>query len=99
MPGALAQHQRRLPCGGERREHLRQARDSLSHSLQVILGTMIGSAEAAGPGREGHSRRVASVTRDLAEALGWPPPRMSLMASIAWMVPMMPGRTPSTPPS
>jgi response regulator RpfG family c-di-GMP phosphodiesterase len=60
----------------EERDHLRQARDSLSHSLQVILGTMIGSAEAAGPGREGHSRRVASVTRDLAEALGWPPPRV-----------------------
>ena len=60
----------------EEREHLRQARDSLSHSLQVILGTMIGSAEAAGPGREGHSRRVASITRDLAEALGWPPLRI-----------------------
>jgi HD-GYP domain-containing protein (c-di-GMP phosphodiesterase class II) len=60
----------------EEREHLRQARDSLSHSLQVILGTMIGSAEAAGAGREGHSRRVASVTRDLAESLGWPPPRV-----------------------
>jgi response regulator RpfG family c-di-GMP phosphodiesterase len=60
----------------EEREHLRQARDSLSHSLQVILGTMIGSAEAAGAGREGHSRRVASVTRDLADALGWPPPRV-----------------------
>jgi HD-GYP domain-containing protein (c-di-GMP phosphodiesterase class II) len=42
----------------------------------VILGTMIGSAEAAGPGREGHSRRVASITRDLAEALGWPPLRV-----------------------
>jgi response regulator RpfG family c-di-GMP phosphodiesterase len=60
----------------EEREHLRQARDSLSHSLQVILGTMIGSAEAAGPGREGHSRRVASITRDLAESLGWPPLRV-----------------------
>jgi response regulator RpfG family c-di-GMP phosphodiesterase len=60
----------------EEREHLRQARDSLSHSLQVILGTMIGSAEAAGSGREGHSRRVASITRDLTEALGWPPPRV-----------------------
>jgi response regulator RpfG family c-di-GMP phosphodiesterase len=60
----------------EEREHLRQARDSLSHSLQVILGTMIGSAEAAGPGREGHSRRVASITRDLTDALGWPPPRV-----------------------
>jgi response regulator RpfG family c-di-GMP phosphodiesterase len=56
----------------EEREHLRQARDALSHSLQVILGTMIGSAEAAGPGREGHSRRVASLTRDLTSALGWP---------------------------
>jgi response regulator RpfG family c-di-GMP phosphodiesterase len=60
----------------EEREHLRQARDSLSHSLQVILGTMIGSAEAAGPGREGHARRVASITRDLTAALGWPPPRV-----------------------
>ena len=60
----------------EEREHLRQARDSLSHSLQVILGTMIGSAEAAGPGREGHSRRVASITRDLTDALGWPPMRV-----------------------
>jgi len=60
----------------EEREHLRQARDSLSHSLQVILGTMIGSAEAAGPGREGHSRRVASITRDLTDALGWPPIRV-----------------------
>ena len=60
----------------EEREHLRQARESLSHSLQVILGTMIGSAEAAGPGREGHSRRVASITRDLTDSLGWPPPRV-----------------------
>jgi response regulator RpfG family c-di-GMP phosphodiesterase len=60
----------------DEREHLRQARDSLSHSLQVILGTMIGSAEAAGPGREGHSRRVASITRDLTDALGWPPMRV-----------------------
>jgi response regulator RpfG family c-di-GMP phosphodiesterase len=60
----------------EEREHLRQARDALSHSLQVILGTMIGSAEASGPGREGHSRRVASLTRDLTAALGWPPLRV-----------------------
>ena len=60
----------------EEREHLRQARDSLSHSLQVILGTMVGSAEAAGSGREGHSRRVASITRDLTDALGWPPLRV-----------------------
>jgi response regulator RpfG family c-di-GMP phosphodiesterase len=60
----------------EEREHLRQARDSLSHSLQVILGTMIGSAEASGSGREGHSRRVASITRDLTDALGWPPLRV-----------------------
>jgi response regulator RpfG family c-di-GMP phosphodiesterase len=63
----------------EEREHLRQARDALSHSLQVILGTMIGSAEAAGPGREGHSRRVASLTRDLTAALGWPPLRVQGM--------------------
>jgi response regulator RpfG family c-di-GMP phosphodiesterase len=60
----------------EEREHLRQARDSLSHSLQVILGTMIGSSEAAGSGREGHSRRVATITRDLTDALGWPPMRV-----------------------
>jgi response regulator RpfG family c-di-GMP phosphodiesterase len=60
----------------EEREHLRQARDALSHSLQVILGTMIGSAEAAGPGREGHSRRVASLTRELTAALGWPTMRV-----------------------
>ena len=60
----------------EERDHLRLARESLSHSLQVILGTMIGSAEASGPGREGHSRRVASITRDLATALGWPPARV-----------------------
>ena len=45
-----------------------RARESLSHSLQVILGTMIGSAEAAGPDREGHSRRVASITRDLTDS-------------------------------
>ena len=60
----------------EEREHLRQARDSLSHSLQVILGTMIGSAEASGSGREGHSRRVAAATRELSVALGWPPHRV-----------------------
>jgi response regulator RpfG family c-di-GMP phosphodiesterase len=60
----------------EEREHLRQARDSLSHSLQVILGTMIGSAEASGPGREGHSRRVGSLARDLTTMLGWPPLRV-----------------------
>jgi response regulator RpfG family c-di-GMP phosphodiesterase len=63
----------------EEREHLRQARDALSHSLQVILGTMIGSAEAAGAGREGHSRRVASLTRELTSALGWPPLRVQGM--------------------
>ncbi|HYT25410.1 MAG TPA: HD domain-containing phosphohydrolase, partial [Actinomycetota bacterium] len=60
----------------EERDHLRLARESLSHSLQVILGTMIGSAEASGPGREGHSRRVASITRELATALGWQPARV-----------------------
>jgi len=60
----------------EERDHLRLARESLAHSLQVILGTMIGSAEASGSGREGHSRRVASVTRELVTALGWPPARV-----------------------
>jgi response regulator RpfG family c-di-GMP phosphodiesterase len=60
----------------EEREHLRQARDALAHSLQVILGTMIGSAEASGAGREGHARRVAAATRGLTDALGWPPLRV-----------------------
>jgi response regulator RpfG family c-di-GMP phosphodiesterase len=60
----------------EERDHLRAARESLAHSLQVILGTMIGTAEAGGAGREGHSRRVAAITRELATALGWPPVRV-----------------------
>jgi response regulator RpfG family c-di-GMP phosphodiesterase len=60
----------------EERDHLRVARESLAHSLQVILGTMIGTAEAAGAGREGHARRVAALTRELAVALGWPPVRV-----------------------
>jgi response regulator RpfG family c-di-GMP phosphodiesterase len=60
----------------EEREHLRQARDALSHSLEVILGTMIGSGEAGGSGREGHARRVAAATRELTTALGWPPLRV-----------------------
>jgi response regulator RpfG family c-di-GMP phosphodiesterase len=60
----------------EERDHLRVARESLAHSLQVILGTMIGTAEAGGAGREGHSRRVAAITRELATALGWPPVRV-----------------------
>jgi response regulator RpfG family c-di-GMP phosphodiesterase len=60
----------------EERDHLRDARESLAHSLQVILCTMIGTAEAGGAGREGQARRVAAVTRDLAAALGWPPVRV-----------------------
>ncbi|HEY2960491.1 MAG TPA: HD domain-containing phosphohydrolase [Actinomycetota bacterium] len=60
----------------EERDHLRDARESLAHSLQVILGTMIGTAEAGGAGREGQARRVAAVTRELAAALGWPPVRV-----------------------
>jgi response regulator RpfG family c-di-GMP phosphodiesterase len=60
----------------EERDHLRVARESLAHSLEVILGTMIGTAEAAGAGREGHARRVAALTRDLAVSLGWPPVRV-----------------------
>jgi response regulator RpfG family c-di-GMP phosphodiesterase len=60
----------------EERDHLRVARESLAHSLQVILGTMIGTAEAAGAGREGHARRVAALTRELAVSLGWPPVRV-----------------------
>ena len=60
----------------EERDHLRVARESLAHSLQVILGTMIGTAEAGGAGREGHARRVAALTRELAVSLGWPPVRV-----------------------
>lgn len=60
----------------EEREHLRAARDTLAHSLQVILGTMIGNTEASGHGREGHARLAASVSRDLTLALGWPPARV-----------------------
>jgi response regulator RpfG family c-di-GMP phosphodiesterase len=60
----------------EERDHLRVARESLAHSLQVILGTMIGTAEAGGAGREGHARRVAVLTRELAVSLGWPPVRV-----------------------
>ena len=60
----------------EEREHLRQARDALSHSLEVILGTMIGSGEAGGAGRAGHAQRVAATTRELTIALGWPPLRV-----------------------
>jgi HD-GYP domain-containing protein (c-di-GMP phosphodiesterase class II) len=60
----------------EEREHLRAARDTLAHSLRVILGTMIGNTEASGHGREGHARLAASLGRDLTMALGWPPSRV-----------------------
>jgi response regulator RpfG family c-di-GMP phosphodiesterase len=60
----------------EEREHLRAARDTLAHSLQVILGTMIGNTEASGHGREGHARLAASLSRELTMALGWPPARV-----------------------
>jgi response regulator RpfG family c-di-GMP phosphodiesterase len=60
----------------EEREHLRAARDALAHSLQVILGTMIGSGEASGHGREGHAQLAASFSRKLATALGWPAARV-----------------------
>jgi response regulator RpfG family c-di-GMP phosphodiesterase len=60
----------------EEREHLRSARESLAHSLQVILGTMIGTAEASGHGREGHARLAAALTRKLTTELGWSPPRV-----------------------
>src|SRR6266496_1162570 len=49
----------------EEREHLRSARATLAHSLQVILGTMIGNTEASGHGREGHARLAASLSREL----------------------------------
>jgi response regulator RpfG family c-di-GMP phosphodiesterase len=60
----------------EEREHLRAARDSLAHSLQVILGTMIGNTEASGHGREGHAQLAASLSRELTTALGWPAARV-----------------------
>jgi response regulator RpfG family c-di-GMP phosphodiesterase len=60
----------------EEREHLRAARDALAHSLQVILGTMIGNTEASGHNREGHAQLAASLSRDLTTALGWPPARV-----------------------
>jgi response regulator RpfG family c-di-GMP phosphodiesterase len=60
----------------EEREHLRAARDTLAHSLQVILGTMIGNTEASGHGREGHAQLAASLSRDLTIALGWPAARV-----------------------
>jgi len=60
----------------EEREHLRSARAALAHSLQVILGTMIGNTEASGHGREGHSQLAASLGRDLTTALGWPATRV-----------------------
>jgi HD-GYP domain-containing protein (c-di-GMP phosphodiesterase class II) len=85
----------------EEREHLRMARDSLSHALQVILGTMIGSAEASGPGREGHSRLVGSITHDLTQALGWPPARVRGMELAGLFLDIgllaMPGETLATP--
>lgn len=60
----------------EEREHLRAARDALAHSLQVILGTMIGNGEASGHGREGHAQLAASLSRRLTTALGWPSARV-----------------------
>lgn len=60
----------------EEREHLRLARDSLSHSLQVLLGTMIGTAESGAAGRAGHSRQVARLVKRMAEVLGWAPERV-----------------------
>jgi response regulator RpfG family c-di-GMP phosphodiesterase len=60
----------------EEREHLRMARESLSHSLQVLLGTMIGTAESGEAGRAGHSRQVARLVKKMAEALGWAPERV-----------------------
>ncbi len=60
----------------EEREHLRAARDALAHSLQVILGTMIGNTEAGGHGREGHAQLAASLCRELTTALGWPAARV-----------------------
>jgi response regulator RpfG family c-di-GMP phosphodiesterase len=67
----------------EEREHLRAARDTLAHSLRVILSTMIGNTEASGHGREGHARLAASLTRDLTTALGWPPARVRGMEMAA----------------
>jgi response regulator RpfG family c-di-GMP phosphodiesterase len=67
----------------EEREHLRAARDTLAHSLRVILSTMIGNTEASGHGREGHARLAASIARDLTTTLGWPPARVRGMEMAA----------------
>ena len=42
--------------------------------------------------------RMASYTSSLPTSVS-PAPRISLMVSVAWMVPMTPGRTPKTPAS
>jgi response regulator RpfG family c-di-GMP phosphodiesterase len=60
----------------EEREHLRMARESLSHSLQVLLGTMVGTTEAGAAGRPGHSRMVAMLVKRMAQELGWAPERV-----------------------
>jgi HD-GYP domain-containing protein (c-di-GMP phosphodiesterase class II) len=60
----------------EEREHLRVARESLSHSLQVLLGTMVGTAESGVAGRAGHSRTVAMLVKKMSQALGWAPERV-----------------------
>ncbi|HZD68287.1 MAG TPA: HD domain-containing phosphohydrolase [Actinomycetes bacterium] len=67
----------------EEREHLRVARDTLAHSLRVILSTMIGNTEASGHGREGHARLAASLGRSMTTALGWPPARVRGMEMAA----------------
>ena len=60
----------------EEREHLRMHRESLSHSLQVLLGTMVGTAESGAAGRSGHSRTVATIVKRMAQELGWAPERV-----------------------
>ena len=60
----------------EEREHLRMARESLSHSLQVLLGTMVGTTESGAAGRPGHSRTVATLVKKMAQELGWAPERV-----------------------
>jgi HD-GYP domain-containing protein (c-di-GMP phosphodiesterase class II) len=52
------------------------ARESLSHSLQVLLGTMVGTTESGAAGRPGHSRLVATLVKRMAAELGWAPERV-----------------------
>ena len=64
----------------DERAHLAATREAVANSLQAILGTLIGNAEAAVPGRVGHAQRVTALARALAQALNWPHARVEGIA-------------------